>query len=573
MAVTFTSIYDSMDTVAFNGTRYSVALELDDIKTRIMNGEISLSDGNGVVCCAGIESQRPIAGTARGHFQWEIKSKNGFYYLSQPNNYLVEAALEEGKQLSKLVGGIPLDGSKLITSVTDISPIQMLQVEKKQEWNLIRPDIRDYVETNWKQGLMIPMWVEAIKKNTNACQAFSATGYFTLISALIADKGKIITENEITSPALYTLNIGRSSSYKSTVFQGRVNTLLHGERGDTPNTWQIMPLRKDVVKGSPSTSQGLQQLIADNSGKKPNTEFQGVYLFQDEIGDWFYTKNKQGFMAGIQSELKKAYDGKLYIEITKENQQAKLTGSYPCCVTLAAAGAYDKFFSCANIEDVTDGFISRFLIAVDSNEKKKERVIFAPQARPNDNSDIIRNLNDIRHFLGNFYGQVETFTVSFTYADLPDNIREEIHDFMSRAERYLMQAGIEDELIDQAFPKLQTNILKAIALHSTFIGDFSVSALWEVFYFARHWVEGLAACLMELSNNLLSKRCDEVHEWMLSLSEQTCTSVQMARKFERKFNRDLPQVLRVLLNEGLIMQIPKKNITDDERMKAVMRNA
>jgi hypothetical protein len=292
----------------------------------------------------------------------------------------------------------------------------------------------------------IERYITWAKSLGDAAPQYHQAGAFTVLSALLAGAVQLPTSFGVIKPNLWFMILADTTlTRKSTAMDIAMDLTLEVD--------------DDVVMATDGSLEGLLTSLSTRPGRP------SVFL-RDEFSGLLEQMTKKDYMSGMPELLTKLYDGKFQKRVLRKEQ---VEVKDPCLIVFAG-GIKDKVTSLLSFEQVSSGFIPRFIIITAESDITRVR----PLGPPTDWTDNNRTamVEEIQQ-LKDYYDQTtkmmiqKTNIVIDTKKKFDAQLTPEAWSRYNRLETQLLDAGIASDrqaVMTPVFDRLAKSILKAAVL-------------------------------------------------------------------------------------------------------------
>lgn len=294
----------------------------------------------------------------------------------------------------------------------------------------------------------VERYIEWASSLGDAAVQYHQAGAFVLLSSILSGSVRLPTSYGTLIPNLWFMILADTTlTRKSTAMDIAMDVLSDTEGGG------------EFIMATDGSIEGLMSALASRPGKP------SVFL-RDEFSGLLEQMTKKDYMAGMPELLTKLYDGKMQKRILrKETIEVKDPR-----LIMFAGGIKDKITSLMSYEQVSSGFMPRFIFITAESDIKRVRPIGPPTTRTTGNRDaIIAELEE----LSSHYNRTQEVHIAKLEVTVKQNISfdaELTPEAWIRAnelETTLLEAGLKSQRADIMTPigdRLSKSILKAAVL-------------------------------------------------------------------------------------------------------------
>lgn len=221
----------------------------------------------------------------------------------------------------------------------------------------------------------------------------------------------------------------------------------------------VMEVEEDVVMATDGSLEGLLTGLSSRPGQP------SIFL-RDEFSGLLESMTKKDYMAGMAELLTKLYDGKMQ----KRMLRKEVIEVRDPRLILFAGGIKNRITSLLTFEQVSSGFIPRFIFITAESDLSRLRPIGPPTTKSTGNRDaILDELKDISRQ----YNQTQVLHIEKLKAEIKQKVifdatmTEEAWLRYNKLETTLLQAGLkhaQSEVMTPIGDRLAKSILKAAIL-------------------------------------------------------------------------------------------------------------
>jgi hypothetical protein len=296
------------------------------------------------------------------------------------------------------------------------------------------------------EDTFIERYINWAKSLGDAAQQYHQAGAFTALSALLAGNVRLPTSFGTVIPNLWFMILADTTlTRKSTAMDIAMD--LVGE------------IDPDVILATDGSIEGLLTAMSIRPGRP------GVFL-RDEFSGLLEQMTKKDYMAGMAELLTKLYDGKLQKRILrKEVIEVKEP-----ILLLFAGGIKDKITSLLTYEQVSSGFMPRFVFITAESDITKVKALGPPTDFTDNNRqailDELQSMSD--HYKQQVTMQVKGSDITMvTQKHFAAELTEETWYRYNKLEMEMLDIGMganRPDIMTPVYDRLCKSILKSAVL-------------------------------------------------------------------------------------------------------------
>ena len=310
--------------------------------------------------------------------------------------------------------------------------------------SLLTADERDRVRK--QPDTFVERYAEWARSLGDAAPQYHQAGAFIALSSILAGRVRLPTSFGTIIPNLWFMILADTTlTRKSTAMDIAMD--------------MIAEIDPDAVLATDGSIEGLLTSMATRPSRP------SVFL-RDEFSGLLEQITKKDYMAGMAELLTKLYDGKMQKRILrKETIEVK----EPVLI-LFAGGIKNKITSMLTTEQVSSGFMPRFIFITAESDITRLKPIGPPTQRTLNNGEAIRNeLSEMFEF----YSQPATFEIKSlkvqeeTMHTHKAELTDEAWMRYNLLEHTMLEAGLtsgKPEIMTPTYDRLSKSILKAATL-------------------------------------------------------------------------------------------------------------
>lgn len=280
----------------------------------------------------------------------------------------------------------------------------------------------------------------------DAAKQYHQAGAFTALSSLLAGNVRLPTSFGTVLLNLWFMILADTTlTRKSTAMDIAMDL--------------IMDIDSDVVLATDGSLEGLMTALATRPGQP------GIFL-RDEFSGLIESMTKKDYMAGMAEMLTKLYDGKMQKRILRKET---IEVRDPVLI-LFTGGIRDRITSLLTLENVSSGFIPRFVFVTAESDPNAVRPLGPPTVRDlGERDDVLVELQAIyRHYHVTHKIEVKTTGIMIDAAKRWNaKLTPQAWGRYNQLETAMVKAGINSHLPDILTPtydRLAKSTLKAAVL-------------------------------------------------------------------------------------------------------------
>lgn len=286
-------------------------------------------------------------------------------------------------------------------------------------------------------------WASALG---DAAPQYHQAGAFIILSGMLSGSVRLPTSFGTIIPNMWFMILADTTLTRKTTSMDIAMDL-------------IMEVQEDVVMATDGSLEGLLTGLSTRPGQP------SIFL-RDEFSGLLESMTKKDYMAGMAELLTKLYDGKMQ----KRMLRKEVIEVRDPRLILFAGGIKNRITGLLTYEQISSGFIPRFVFITAESDLARLRPIGPPTTKSTGNRDaIMAELKD----MGSHYNQVQTLHIEKLKADIRQKVvfdaemTEEAWVRYNILETALLQAGLKHQQADVMTPvgdRLAKSILKAAIL-------------------------------------------------------------------------------------------------------------
>jgi len=282
----------------------------------------------------------------------------------------------------------------------------------------------------------------------DAAPQYHQAGAFVALSALIAGAVRLPTSFGTIIPNLWFMILADTTlTRKSTAMDIAMD--------------MVAEIDPDAVLATDGSIEGLLTTLATRPGRP------SVFL-RDEFSGLLEQMTKKDYMAGMAELLTKLYDGKMFKRVLRKDT---IEVKEPILVVFAG-GIKQKVTSILTFEQVSSGFMPRFVFITAESDITKVKPLGPPSPKTTGASDAIREELEglFKHYRVTETMQVKNSEITIQQQKIfQARLTEDAWVRYNKFESEMLQAGLSSERADvmtPTFDRLSKSVLKAAVLLS-----------------------------------------------------------------------------------------------------------
>lgn len=312
------------------------------------------------------------------------------------------------------------------------------------EGQLITDEERRQIEASG--DTFIERYIEWAKSLGDAAPQYHQAGAFTALSSLLAGNVLLPTSFGTMKPNLWFMILADTTlTRKSTAMDIAMDL--------------VMEIDDDVVMATDGSIEGLLTSLSTRPGRP------SVFL-RDEFSGLLEAITKKDYYAGMPELLTKLYDGKMQKRILRKET---IEVRDPTLI-LFAGGIKNKIMSLLSFEQVSSGFMPRFIFITAESDITRVKPLGPPTDHTDNNKSAIQNelLDLYKH-----YNSSVTMVVKNTQIKYEEQVKwnaeltpEAWHRY-NQLETQMLDVGVRaprPEIMTPVYDRLSKSILKAAVL-------------------------------------------------------------------------------------------------------------
>jgi hypothetical protein len=417
----------------------------------------------------------------------------------------------------------------------------VLTTQEIEEIDLLDPE--EILAVQKQPPAFIERYQEWASSRTDAPREFHVGGALMALSAGLSDRVEAETAFGDVKPNIWVMLVSDSTISRKTT---------------------SMSLAMEISEGA-----GVDSLLAtDGSMEGLLTELEAregmtSMFLRDEFTSLIEAAKKKDYMGGFLSDLCGLYDGRR----TKRRLRKEVITVKRPVFLLFAGGVETKLLELLGHEDITSGFIPRFLPIfgrtsvsdLDLIGKRKHRSFAEKDALIAELREIIDMYTPVKPLLRVPNGQQQTLTPQPLGVDMSD----EAWDRLRVAQKYLLEMADSHDSRDLLLPcteRLVVNVLKVSILIAASRkrpvreGNMTVEMddLMLSLYFARGWLDHLLRIVTKVGRDPFDGRTHQILEFITYGGERGTSRANLMRHF-RSNKREMDEIIDTLLDREEIV--------------------
>lgn len=303
-------------------------------------------------------------------------------------------------------------------------------------------------EVQAQPDTFIERYIQWASSLGDAAVQYHQAGAFVCLSSLLAGSVKLPTSYGTIIPNLWFMILADTTlTRKSTAMDIAMDLVSDTNNGE------------DALMATDGSIEGMMKVLASRAGRP------SVFL-RDEFSGLLEQMTKKDYMAGMAELLTKLYDGKMQKRLlSKEVVEVRDPR-----LILFAGGIKDKITSLMSFEQVSSGFMPRFIFITAESDIKRIKPIGPPTNRTTGTRDAI--LNELEDIAAH-YNRTQELHIKKLDVSVKQNVTFDAHLTDEAWIRYneletkLLEVGLQSDRPDIMTPigdRLSKSILKAAVL-------------------------------------------------------------------------------------------------------------
>ena len=296
------------------------------------------------------------------------------------------------------------------------------------------------------EDTFIERYIEWAKSLGDAAPQYHQAGAFTVLSSLLAGAVQLPTSFGTIKPNLWFMILADTTlTRKSTAMDIAMDL--------------AMEVNDDILMATDGSIEGLLTSLSTRAGKP------SVFL-RDEFSGLLEMITKKDYYAGMPELFTKLYDGKMQKRVLrKESVEVR-----DPCLIIFAGGIKDKITSLLSFEQVSSGFMPRFVFITAESDVNRVRPLGPPTDVTDSNREVIRTELEEMY---SFYNRTIQMTVKGTKITIDEKVKvnakltPDAWFRYNQLEQQMLDSGIRSDRADimtPTFDRLAKSILKAAVL-------------------------------------------------------------------------------------------------------------
>lgn len=323
---------------------------------------------------------------------------------------------------------------------------KLLTDKPEKHIDLLTPEERK--EVSGQPDTFVERYIEWAASLGDAAVQYHQAGAFVCLSSTLCGSVRLPTSFGTIIPNLWFMILADTTlTRKSTAMDIAMDLVV-----DTPNG-------EDLVMATDGSIEGMMSALASRAGKP------SIFL-RDEFSGLLEQMTKKDYMAGMAELLTKLYDGKMQKRILRK----EVIEVRDPRLVLFAGGIKNKITGLMSFEQVSSGFMPRFIFITAESDIKRIRPIGPPTKRTTGNRDaVLAELVDI----GQHYNKTQELHIKKLDATIKQNVvfdaqlTDEAWIRYNELEAALLTEGLKSdrpEIMTPVGDRLAKSILKASVL-------------------------------------------------------------------------------------------------------------
>jgi hypothetical protein len=385
---------------------------------------------------------------------------------------------------------------------------------------------------------IIEKYIDWAKALGDAAPQYHQAGAFILLSSLLAGSVQLPTSFGTVKPNLWFMILADTTlTRKSTAMDIAMDLLAE--------------IDDDALMATDGSIEGLLTSLSTRPGKP------SVFL-RDEFSGLLEMIVKKDYYAGMPELLTKLYDGKMQKRILRKES---IDVRDPVLI-LFAGGIKNKTQEILTYEQVSSGFMPRFIFITAESDVNRVRPLGPPTSRDEGNKQAI--LDELRD-LYNHYRTTTTMTVKDSKVSyevqkkFDARLTDDAWIRYNQLETQLLEEGVGSkmpEIMTPVYDRLSKSILKAavlIAAARTKAEDILVEEIdiIRAISYGTLWKEYAEEVMRNIGRSKSEKQLDNVYKYIRQHPGCSRSSVM---QYHRLQSRDASMILDTLEQRGLILR-------------------
>ena len=333
---------------------------------------------------------------------------------------------------------------------------EVCRAEAKNEQNISAIAPKDYDDTPLvsdeerrqvaSEDTFIERYIEWAKSLGDAAPQYHQAGAFTALSSLLAGNVQLPTSFGPIKPNLWFMILADTTlTRKSTAMDIAMDL--------------VTEVDEDVIMATDGSIEGLLTSLSTRPGRP------SVFL-RDEFSGLLEMITKKDYYAGMPELLTKLYDGKMQKRILRKES---IDVRDPCLI-LFTGGIRNKITSLLTFEQVSSGFMPRFIFITAESDISRVKPLGPPtEWTDNNRQAILSELTD----LSDFYKQTQTMVVQKAGIKIEQDKKFNAQLTPDAWQRYnvfetqMLDAGMHSnrsEIMTPVYDRLSKSVLKSSIL-------------------------------------------------------------------------------------------------------------
>ena len=330
----------------------------------------------------------------------------------------------------------------------------------------------------------VERYIEWASKMGDAAVQYHQAGAFVLLSTLLAGNVKLPTSFGTIKPNVWFMLLADTTlTRKSTAMDLAMDLIT-----------EVDP---DAILATDGSIEGLITSLATRPSRP------SIFL-RDEFAGLLESMTKKEYMAGMSEQLTKLYDGKMMKRVLRKEQ---IEVKDPCLI-LFAGGIRTRICALLTFEQITSGFIPRFIFITAESDVSKLRPLGPPSIRSLGNrQEILDELKGLQQH----YGVREIRVVASQVTEIKPNeieasLTPDAWDRYNAAETGMVAAAAHHQMAEYLTPVYdrlaKTGLKTAILLAAARQRTSTVIVEMEDVIHALYYVEGWRTYVQQIINNV-----------------------------------------------------------------------
>jgi len=307
---------------------------------------------------------------------------------------------------------------------------QLLVPKEKETLSLISEEEKNRVEANG--DTFVERYIAWASALGDAAPQYHQAGAFIILAGLLSGSVRLPTSFGTIIPNLWFMILADTTLTRKTTSMDIAMDLL-------------MEIEEDVVMATDGSLEGLLTGLSSRPGQP------SIFL-RDEFSGLLESMTKKDYMAGMAELLTKLYDGKMQ----KRMLRKEVIEVRDPRLILFAGGIKNRITGLLTFEQVSSGFIPRFVFITAESDLSRLRPIGPPTTKSTGNRDaILEELRDISHQ----YNQTQVLHIEKLKAEIKQKI---MFDATMTEEAWVRYNKLESTLLQAELKHQQSKIMTPV---------------------------------------------------------------------------------------------------------------